>query len=71
MDQVIIVLYSQNTPKELRIKKNSQWTEISCEYNIDNNSTRKRNNGWDPIIADWVDKGLSKKKRDSRKAYKN
>lgn len=43
------------------IRRKKCWTEISCEYNIDNNSTRKRETGWDQIIADWVDDGCSKK----------
>lgn len=43
------------------IRRKNHWTEISCEYNIDNNSTRTRNTGWDQTIADWVDNGLSKK----------
>ena len=43
------------------IRRKKHWTEISCEYNIDNNSTRSRNSGWDQIIADWVDCGYSKK----------
>lgn len=43
------------------VEKKKHWTEISCEYNIDNNSTRTRTTGWDQSIADWVDLGYSKK----------
>lgn len=43
------------------IRRKQHWTEISCEYNIDNNSTRTRCSSWDAAIPDYVDSGLSKK----------
>lgn len=42
------------------IRRKRHWTEISKDYNIDNNSTRTRNTGWDQEIADMVDFGMSK-----------
>lgn len=41
------------------IRRKKSWTEISCEYNIDNSSTPTRNTGWTEEIADMVDRGLS------------
>lgn len=43
------------------IRRKLHWTEISCEYAIENSKTRSRSSGWDPIIAELVDKGFSNK----------
>lgn len=41
------------------IRRRLIWTEISCEYNIDNNSTPTRNTSWTTKVADLVDEGYT------------
>ena len=41
------------------IRRKKTWTEISCEYNIDNNSTPTRNNTWTPEIAEMIDNEMT------------